>query len=212
MSLHASLIVDRGGMDAFEQLAADIFWNEGYWVRTSVKVELTREEKIRIGKHSTPRWEIDLIAYRATTNELQALECKSYLDSGGVHAAHFEPGAKYANRYKLFHDDLLRETVLERLRLQCVERDLCPADVSVRLGLIYGHATPGNAALLKLKFEKEGWDLYDADWLFGHLQQMAADSYENSTASVVAKLLLRSQRGSLRRAMKLNEVSSRTLD
>ena len=52
-------------MDAFEQLAADIFWNEGNWVRTSVKVELTREEKIRIGKHSTPRWEIDLIAYRA---------------------------------------------------------------------------------------------------------------------------------------------------
>lgn len=39
-SVDASLIVDRSGMDAFEQLAADIFWNEGYWVRTSVKVEL----------------------------------------------------------------------------------------------------------------------------------------------------------------------------
>jgi hypothetical protein len=85
-------------MDAFEQLAADIFWNEGYWVRTSVKVELTREEKVRIGRHSSPRWEIDLIAYRATSNELLALECKSYLDSGGVHAAHFLPGAKYAHR------------------------------------------------------------------------------------------------------------------
>lgn len=189
-----SLIIDRTRMDAFEQLAADIFWNEGYWVRTTVKVELTREEKIRIGKHSTPRWEIDLIAYRATTNELLALECKSYLDSGGVHAAHFEPGAKYAHRYKLFHDALLRETVLERLRLQCVERCLCPANVTVRLGLIYGYATKTNAALLEQRFQKEDWVLYDADWLFGHLQQMADGSYENSTAAVVAKLLLRSQR------------------
>ena len=55
-------------MDAFEQLAADIFWNDGYWVRTGVKVELTRDEKIRIGLPSAPRWEIDLIAYRAATN------------------------------------------------------------------------------------------------------------------------------------------------
>jgi hypothetical protein len=45
-------------MDAFEQLAADIFWNEGYWVRTSVKVELTREEKVKIGKNSSPRWKL----------------------------------------------------------------------------------------------------------------------------------------------------------
>src|SRR5579864_5663340 len=117
-------------MDAFEQLAADIFWNEGYWVRTGVKVELTRDEKIRIGRHSSPRWEIDLIAYHAARNELLALECKSYLDSGGVHAAHFEPGSRYAHRYKLFHDPILRDTVLERLKLQCVERGLCPANVT----------------------------------------------------------------------------------
>jgi len=180
-------------MDAFEQLAADIFWNEGYWVRTSVKVELTREEKIRIGRHSAPRWEIDLIAYRATTNELLALECKSYLDSGGVHAAHFEPGHKLAGRYKLFNDALLRLTVLDRLRLQCVERGLCPADVTVRLGLIYGHATKSNAALLKNKFRGAGWALFDDKWLFGHLGRMAGGSYENSTAAVVAKLLLRSR-------------------
>ncbi|MEG3153306.1 hypothetical protein [Sphingomonas sp. RB1R13] len=189
-------------MDAFEQLAADIFWNEGYWVRTSVKVELTRDEKIKIGKHSTPRWEIDLIAYRATTNELLALECKSYLDSGGVHAAHFTPGHKLAGRYKLFNNALLRNTVLERLGLQSVERGLCLSNVTVKLGLIYGHATKGNAAALKLKFEEAGWALYDADWLFGHLQQMAAGSYENSTAAVVAKMLLRSERASLRRTAK----------
>jgi len=178
-------------MDAFEQLAADIFWNEGYWVRTGVKVELTREEKIRIGRHSAPRWEIDLIAYRATNNELLALECKSYLDSGGVHGAHFLPGSKYAHRYKLFHDPVLRETVLGRLRLQCVDRGLCPADVTVRLGLIHGHATTHNAGLLDDIFGQGGWLLFGPEWLREHLSRMSAGSYENSTAAVVAKLLLR---------------------
>lgn len=180
-------------MDAFEQLAADVFWNEGYWVRNSVKIDLTKEDKIRIGRRSSPRWEIDLIAYHGATNELLALECKSYLDSGGVHAAHFRAGSKYAHRYKLFHDPVLRETVLERLRLQCIERGFCRADVTVRLGLIHGHATSYNAPLLAEIFGEQGWLLFGADWLRGHLSQLSEASYENSTAALVAKLLLRSR-------------------
>ena len=175
----------------------------------STRAQLTREEKIRVGKHSTPRWEIDLIAYRATTNELLALECKSYLDSGGVHAAHFMPNHKLAGRYKLFHDALLRDTVLARLRLQCVERALCPADVTVRLGMVYGYATPSNAAALKLKFQEENWPLYDANWLFGRVQQLATGGYENSTATVVAKLLLRSHNAKFRDSTTAREASLR---
>lgn len=181
-------------MDAFEQLAADILWADGYWVRTGVKVELTREEKARIGRHSAPRWEIDLVAYHAARDELLALECKSYLDSGGVHTAHFEPGSKYAHRYKLFHDLALRETVLGQLREQCVERGLCPKRVGpAQLGLIHAHATARNAALLRERFAREGWLLFGPEWLRSHLTRIAAGSYENSTAAVVAKLLLRSQ-------------------
>lgn len=180
-------------MDAFEQLAADLFWDEGYWVRTGFKVDLTREDKLRIGRHSSPRWEIDLVAWSAQKNELLALECKSYLDSGGVHAAHFLPGAKYAHRYKLFHDSELRDTVLGRLKSQCVERGLCSADAAVRLGLVHGHATSGNALRLKEIFEHSGWLLFGPCWIKSRLMQLAAGSYENSTAAVVAKLLLRSR-------------------
>lgn len=185
-------------MDAFEQLAADIFWNDGYWVRTGVKVELTREEKVRIGRHSSPRWEIDLVAYRPTSNELLALECKSYLDSGGVHAAHFEPGSKYAGRYKLFHDVVLRETVLERLRLQFAECGLCPPEATVKLGLIHGHATSHNAGLLAAIFARESWLLFGPEWLRERLGRMADASYEDSTAAVVAKILLRERRSAVR--------------
>ena len=58
---------------------------EGLWVRTSVKVEITKEEKRLIGRPSSPRWEIDIVAYSGRDNLLYAVECKSYLDSR-VHA------------------------------------------------------------------------------------------------------------------------------
>jgi len=172
-------------MDAFEQLAAEIFREEGYWVRTSFKVELTRDDKIRIGRHSSPRWEVDLVAWDAARCQLLVLECKSYLDSGGVHAAHFLPGSKYAHRYKLFHDAVLRQTVLERLKQQCIERGLCPAEARIRLGLICGHVTDHNAPLLEDIFAANDWLLFDPEWLRKHLKRMAQGSYENSTAALV---------------------------
>jgi hypothetical protein len=49
-------------MDAFEQVVSEILWLEGNWVRQSVKVELTKEEKRAIGRPSSPRWELDIVA------------------------------------------------------------------------------------------------------------------------------------------------------
>lgn len=178
-------------MDAFEQLAADIFWSEGYWVRTSVKVELTREDKIAIDRHSSPRWELDLVAYQPMRDELLALECKSYLDSGGVHAAHFLPGSKYAHRYKLFHDAKLRDVILTRLKSQFEEAGLCKPATTVGLGLVHAHATPGNATKLTEIFEAGGWLLFGPGWLKSHVSALSKRSYENSIAAVVAKLLIR---------------------
>ena len=71
-------------MDAFEQLVSEILWMEGLWVRTSVKVLITKDEKRLIGRPSSPRWEIDIVAYSGRDNLLYAVECKSYLDSRGV--------------------------------------------------------------------------------------------------------------------------------
>ena len=89
-------------VDAFEQLVAEILWMEGYWVRTSVKVELTKEEKRLIGLPSAPRWEVDVVAYNARDNFLRVVECKSYFDSVGVRASAFDgSNADHATRYKL---------------------------------------------------------------------------------------------------------------
>ena len=71
-------------MDAFESIVKTIFESERYWVHSSYKVYLTKEEKREIDKPSSPRREIDLLAYRGSTNEILAVECKSFLDSPGV--------------------------------------------------------------------------------------------------------------------------------
>src|SRR3990167_7524540 len=73
-------------MDSFETLVGSLLEKDGFWVRTSVKVELTPEEKRKIGRPSSPRWELDLVAYKAKSNELLVVECKSFLDSPGVRA------------------------------------------------------------------------------------------------------------------------------
>lgn len=51
-------------MDAFESIVAWVLEQEGYWVRTSYKVNLTKSEKRNIGRPSSPRWEIDMLAVR----------------------------------------------------------------------------------------------------------------------------------------------------
>ena len=176
-------------MDAFEQLVADLFWAEGYWVRTGIKVNLTREDKQRIGLPSCPRWEIDLVAYRPATSELLAVECKSYLDSRGVDAADFLPGAKLRRRYKLFHDPNLRETVLSRLHAQLVDEGLVETGSRPQLCLVYGNATRATPTVLEERFASEGWKLFGPPWINAGLKRLALAGYENSTASMVAKLL-----------------------
>lgn len=180
-------------MDSFEHVVATIFDREGYWVRTSVKVALTPEEKRQINRPSTPRWELDVVAYSGSRNELLVIECKSYLDSYGVRTTSFD-GTKgdEETRYKLFSDDMLRQTVLSRLETQLVEQGFCPPGIKATLclaaGKIYGDPVP-----LRSIFDQNGWRLFDTGWLVERLQRLADESYDNSVASVVAKLLLRNE-------------------
>ena len=71
-------------MDYFENVIKTLLEGEGYWVRQSFKVNLTKEEKREVGKYSIPRPEIDLLAYKPNENRLLAFEAKSFLDSPGV--------------------------------------------------------------------------------------------------------------------------------
>ncbi|MCA6101957.1 hypothetical protein [Bradyrhizobium australafricanum] len=178
-------------MDAFEQVVAEILWIEGYWVRTSVRVELTKEEKKKIGRPSSPRWELDIVAYNSRDNLLQVVECKSYLDSPGVQAIDFHLDSKTASRYKLFNDATLRETVFSRLTHQLSSSGLCRPNPKVELCLACGKINDRSRSAVRARFEAEGWHLWDENWLKSRLRLMSKMGYENQVSAVVSKLLLR---------------------
>jgi hypothetical protein len=179
-------------VDAFEQLVAELFLTEGYWVETSVKVELTKDEKRAIGRYSTPRWEIDVIVFSARDNEVLAIECKSFLDSRGVQWAELQDGHA-SNRYKLFREPGTREVVLERLRRQLVESGRCNETVTVRLAMAAGKVNRGDDQRLAEHFEVNDWAFFGPAWLRARLHRLSTMSYSNQVAAVVARLLLRGQ-------------------
>jgi hypothetical protein len=178
-------------MHGFENLLAEILEDEGYWVRRNVRVTLTREEKQRIGRPSSPRWEIDVVAFREPDHHVLAVECKSFLDSTGVVLSDLQ-GGRYAKRYKLFTEPVLREVVLGRLAQQLVEQRLCGTAPRVTLALAAGKIK-GESALVKQFCDEQNWLLFDADWIRKRLHHASRGAYTNSVAAMVAKLLLRGQ-------------------
>lgn len=181
-------------MDAFENVVAAILQRQGYWTLTSVKVELTKVEKRAIERHSTPRWELDIVAYSGRENELLVVECKSFLDSPGVECGAFD-GTKpaKAKRYKLFCDDTLRRVVLRRLQRQLVKVGFCARNPKVKLCLAAGKIR-GDEDWLRSYFERKGWVLYGPGYIYKELTKLCDEGYENSVAAIVTKILLRSKK------------------
>ena len=184
-------------MNAFEQLVGMFLERKGYWVRSDFKVDLSKEEKRKIGRPSSPRWELDIVAYKPVKNEVLLVECKSYLDSRGVTSSSFDgSNEKLARRYKLFMDERLRETVLKRLVQQLEEAGLCRPAPTVILCLVAGRiATEQDRRELAGEFNRAGWELWDDKWIRDTLVEIASSSYEDDVSSVVAKILLRKSKG-----------------
>lgn len=177
-------------MDAFEKVIEQILRSKGYWTVTSFKVELSKDDKVAIGRHSSPRWEIDVVAYKPATNELLAVECKSYLDSKGVHFVdgRLEP----PERYKLFTEEVLRRVVFDRLAAQLCEKGFCASKPNVRLCLAIGKvASRTDRDAMQRHFDSHEWKLMDDRWIRDELRSCADSGYENEVAVVVAKILLK---------------------
>ena len=181
------------GVDSFETVLVNILEAQGYWVRPSFKVELTKEDKKKMLLPSCPRWELDTLAYKANTNTLLILECKSYLDSPGVKYASFGPGAEVAkSRYKLFLNPLIREVVFARLVDQLATGGMCAPSPTVTLALAAGHfASDADRNWTRDLFVKNNWLLWDEEWIYQRLIELAASDYQNQVSSVVSKLILR---------------------
>lgn len=179
-------------MDAFENLMALLLRREGYWTTTSYRVDLDKAQKRAIGRHSTPRWELDVLAYRGSTNEVLVVECKSFLDSPGVIFRNgvFEP----EERYKLFSEPNLRDVVLGQLGEQLHRDGLCRAEPTIRLGLATGKiASKSDREGLAQHFVANRWELFTDKRIKQMLEQTAEAGYENEIALVATKILTRNR-------------------
>ena len=156
-------------------------------------VKLTKDEKRVIGRPSSPGWELDIVGYSAARNELLVVECKSYLDSGGVAFSAFDgSNPRFANRFKLFNEETVRRIVLNRLRLQLAESGHIGKVKDTTLALACGKiASDEHRRNLCEHFKRNRWFLWDDHWLKDRLEEISQGGYENSEIAVVSKLLLR---------------------
>ena len=179
-------------MDAFESVIATILVREGFWVRPSYKVSLTKSEKRAIRRPSCPRWEIDVVAYRPFDNLLWIVECKSFLNSRGVSFSGLDPKTGGTNRYKLFNKANTRKVVFGRFIKQLSESKSICDDPTTKLCLAAGKMVKSDTERLRELFERNEWLLLDPEWIRERLHFLANDGYKNAVASVTAKLLLQS--------------------
>lgn len=178
-------------MDAFEQIVKIVLEGQGWWVRQGYKVELRKDEKASVGRHSSPRWEVDLLAFQPKTDRILVVECKSFLDSVGVRASEFiDSDVATKGRYKLFNEQQLRDVVFSRLKAQLVLEGLVLSSSTIGLAMAVGKfKSAADREQLHERFESRGWQLIDDIQLRQWAIQLSERGYEDNVATIVAKLI-----------------------
>ena len=182
-------------MNSFESVISSILQSDGYWTQTNYKVDLSPEQKAEIGRPTTPRWDLDVIAYQPGSNTLLVVECKSFLDSGGVSFRGFDPETGGTSRYKLFNDQVLRRVITEQFVCQLERKNLIFKNPTLQLCLAAGNIQDSSKEPIQSHFDKMGWRLLDIKWILKRLDGIATAGYDDSTVSIVAKLLARRSAG-----------------
>jgi hypothetical protein len=179
-------------MDYFEAIVTTLLEHEGYWVRQSFKVNLTKDEKKAIGKPSIPRPEIDIIAFKPKGMQVLALEAKSYLDSPGVRISDLmHEYNKPEGRYKLFTCTIYRKTVLRRLRIDLEKAGMIQSKTMIKLGLIAGKVYQRKSDLIRAHLDSKDWFFWSPEDMKSKLKAMADEGYENDPSIITAKILER---------------------
>jgi hypothetical protein len=151
-------------MEKFENTVSTLLEAEGFWVRRAFKVNVTLEEKRQVGKQSSPRPEIDMLAFHLGRNEVLALDVKAFLDSPGVKLAHLlEEHEVPAGRHKLFTSERYRTIVLARLLQDLIAAGMANAQTQVRLGMVVGKVNQGQSEAIRELIEAKGWLFWSPD-------------------------------------------------
>ena len=181
-------------MDYFENIIKRLIEEDGYWVRQSVKVNLTKPEKVAIGKHSIPRPEIDIVGYKARSNRLLIIEVKSFLDSPGVKYDELNQEFKIPDgRYKLFTCKNYRDIVFRRLVSDFFECGMIASTPEIQFGLAAGKIYSKDEFKLIEHFKERNWLLYKPSDIAKAISDLEKIPYENDPYVIAAKILLRNR-------------------
>lgn len=179
-------------MDHFENIIRTLLEGDGYWVRQSFKVNLTKGEKRQIGKPSIPRPEIDLLALHHERNEVVAFEAKSFLDSPGVNLAELNVSHKIPEgRYKLFTCRRYRGIVFRRLHKDLVACGMANTRTRISFGLAAGKVYQNQSGAIRDFMVRKGWLFWSPEDIKAKVTALAIQGYENDATIITAKILLR---------------------
>jgi hypothetical protein len=179
-------------MDYFESIVKTLLEQDGYWVRQSFKVNLSKEEKRKIGKPSIPRPEIDLLAFKPAEKEVLVIEVKSLFDSYGVRFSELRNSyAVPTGRYKLFTCSNYKSIVFNRLKADLVEQGLISKDIKLRLGLAAGKVYQSGSPEITKYFKKKSWYFLPPEEIKNKVIKLASVGYENEPSIITAKILTR---------------------
>jgi hypothetical protein len=179
-------------MNAFEEIVKQYLEAEGYWVRQSVKVEISKYDKKAIGLPTMPRPEIDLVALNVKQNELLLVEVKSFLDSYGVrYRSVAGKNKKHKNRYKLFTDSKFREVVTERLHEEYLKQGLINEKTKINYALAAGNIhSLADESKIREYFSKpgRGWKLFSPKDIKDKIKKFSEKGWDDNVVTMTAKL------------------------
>jgi hypothetical protein len=179
-------------VDYFEGMIKTLLESEGYWVRQSFKVNLTKEEKRNIGKHSIPRPEIDILAFKPGKNTVLAIEAKSFLDSPGVKVTDLsEINEVPEGKYKLFTCENYRTIVFNRLKEDLIENGMGDVKTNIILGLAAGKVYQSKNEEIRSMLLNKGWFFWSPEDIRAKVISLADKGYENEPSTITAKILMR---------------------
>jgi hypothetical protein len=182
-------------MNTFETMVKQYLEGKGYWVRGSVKVKLSADEKKTIGLPSMPRPEIDLVAFHVRGNKLVLVEVKSLLDSGGVDIDSITgKDQTWAKRYRIFNNPNYRRIVTTALRKQFIEAGLIRGNTDITYALAAGKIYSSEGPEIEKYFKQKGWLFISPKMIRESIHKLAKESWEDDPVAMTAKLILREDR------------------
>ncbi|TAH40076.1 MAG: hypothetical protein EYC69_11740 [Bacteroidetes bacterium] len=153
---------------------------------------MSSEEKRLINKPSTPRPEIDIVAYDVNWDTVYLLEVKSYLDSPGVPYDEVAIEQKeQSGRYKLLTAKNYRNVLSASLKGHWLQQGLMGNKTKISFGLIAGKIYRGREQEMFEYFKKQGWLFWGPSIIRDKVMLLGGKGYENNAVTIAAKILTR---------------------